>query len=80
MCKLYFNRKFYEKYKTSKLFVVGASLKLEDCQTLQQEKTGYSYQKAVVKLSPENVTAMKEIGEKVNEYLQKVQLFNITLV
>ena len=37
MCELHFFRKFNEKYKTSKIFVI-ASLKLEGCERLQKEK------------------------------------------
>ena len=79
MCELHFFRKFNEKYKTSKIFVI-ASLKLEGCERLQKEKTDYGYQKAVVKLSPEKVTAIKEIEEKVNKYLQKERLSYKALV
>ena len=46
----------------------------------RKKKTDYGFQKAVMKLSPEKVIAMKEIEEKVNEYLQKERLSNITLV
>ena len=80
MSKIYFHRKFYEKYKTSKIFIMGVSLKLEDCEILQKEETKYRYQKAVVKLSPEKVIVMKEFEEEQNEHLGTEGLSHITLV
>ena len=64
----------------SKIFIMGVSLKLEDCEILQKEETKYGYQKAVVKLSPEKVIVMKEFEEKVNEYLEKEQLSHMTFI
>ena len=53
MSKLLFNSISYEKYNTSTITILGASLKLEDFEILQIDKTVYGYRKAVVKLSLE---------------------------
>ena len=60
MPNLTFNRIFSKKYNTSTITIVGASSKLEDCETLNIDEIEYGYRKAVVKLSPEKVIKMKE--------------------
>ena len=65
MSKLNFHRIEYEKYGTSTIVIGGASLKLENCEILQEEAK-YGYQKAVVKLSPEKVIKMTKFEEEVN--------------
>ena len=70
----------YEKYSTATIVIGHASLKLKDCKILRKEKTKYSYQKAVVKLSPEKAIEMKKIEEKVNKYLEEEGLSSIKLI
>ena len=80
MPKSTFNRVFYQKYNTSSITILGSSLKLEECEILEINNNEYSYRKAVVKLSPENVIIMKEIEGKVNEHLQGIGIPQTTLV
>ena len=80
MPKLTFNCLFYEKYNTSSNTILGASLKLEDCEILEINNTKYAYRKALVKLSPEKVIIMNETEEKVNERLQSMDIPQTTLV
>ena len=77
MSKLTFHRILYHKFNTSTIILTGASFKLEDCEI---DETKYGYGKAVVKLSPEKVIAMRQIQEKVNEHLQSEGLPHITPV
>ena len=49
MSKLSFNRLFDEKHNSSTITILGASLKLENCEILETDNTKFDYQKAVVK-------------------------------
>ena len=80
MPKLTFHRIPHNKYNISTISITGASLKLKDCEILEKEETKCGYQKAVLKLSPEKVIAVKEFEEKVNEHLKGVGLSHIILV
>ena len=61
MSKLTFNRVFYEKYITSSINILRASLKPDDCEILQINNTEYGYRRAVVNLFSENVIIMKRL-------------------
>ena len=80
MSKLEFHRIEYKKFDTCTIFIAGASLKLENCDIFQKEKTDYGNQKAVFKLSSEKVIKMIKIEKELNKYLEKEGLSHIKLV
>ena len=81
MSKLEFHRIEYKKFNTCTIVIAGgASLILGNCDILQEDKTDYGYQKAVLKLPSEKAIKMIKIEEEVNKHLEKEGLSHIKLV
>ena len=64
MSKLEFHRFEYKKFNTCTIVIAGVSLKLENCDILEKDKTDYGYQKAILKLPSEKVIKMTKLRKR----------------